>query len=127
MSEASTRGVRVRVQTQYVSERSNPARNEYFFSYRIEIANTGERSVQLLRRHWIITDAHGHTEEVEGPGVVGVQPVLAPGEAFEYTSACPLATPFGSMQGSYEMVSDNGDEFRAEIAPFSLAQPYAIH
>ena len=96
-------------------------------TYRIEIANEGEGTVQLLRRRWVITDALGQIQEVEGPGVVGEQPVLGPGETFEYTSACPLATPFGSMQGSYQMITEAGETFDAEVAPFSLAQPNAIH
>jgi len=127
MSEACTRGLRVLVRSEFVPERSNPGRNEYFFAYRIRITNEGEFTVQLMARHWVITDALGHIEEVEGPGVVGEQPVLAPGEAFEYTSACPLPTPFGSMQGTYQMVTDSGDEFDAEIAPFALAEPNAIN
>jgi ApaG protein len=127
MSEACTRGVRVRVRSQFVAERSNPARGEYFFAYRIEITNVGEVSVQLLRRRWQIIDAHGEVQEVEGPGVVGEQPVLSPGQAFEYTSACPLSTPFGSMRGHYQMITDAGEEFDAEIAPFSLEQPYSVH
>ena len=127
MSEACTRGVRVRVRSEYVPARSNPGRSEYFFAYRIEIANEGEGAVQLLRRRWVITDALGQIQEVEGPGVVGEQPMLGPGETFEYTSACPLATPFGSMQGSYQMITEAGETFDAEVAPFSLAQPNAIH
>jgi ApaG protein len=127
MSEACTRGIRVLVRSEFVPERSNPGRNEYFFAYRIRITNEGESAVQLIARHWVITDALGNVEEVEGPGVVGAQPVLAPGEAFEYTSACPLPTPFGSMQGTYQMVTDSGDEFDAEIAPFALAEPNAIN
>jgi ApaG protein len=127
MSEACTRGIRVLVRSEFVPERSNPGRNEYFFAYRIRITNEGESTVQLIARHWVITDALGNVEEVEGPGVVGAQPVLAPGEAFEYTSACPLPTPFGSMQGTYQMVTDSGDEFDAEIAPFALAEPNAIN
>ena len=127
MSDACTRGVRVKVASQYVPERSNPAQSEYFFAYRIRIANEGAQTVQLLSRHWIITDAHGQVEEVRGPGVVGEQPVLEPGALFEYTSACPLETPFGSMRGSYQMVTDAGDAFDAEIGAFSLSQPYAIN
>lgn len=126
-SEACTRGVRVQVRSQYVPERSNPARDEFFFAYRIRIANEGRETVQLLARHWTITDAHGRIEEVEGPGVVGEQPVLSPGESFEYTSACPLPTSFGSMQGTYRMVTEHGEQFEAEVAPFSLAQPHAIN
>lgn len=127
MSEACTRGIRVRVRTEYLPQRSNPAHSQYLFAYRIQIANEGDDTVQLLSRHWVITDALGHVEEVKGPGVVGEQPVLAPGESFEYTSACPLQTPFGSMQGSYQMVTDGGQSFEAEIAAFSLSQPHAVN
>ncbi len=127
MSEACTRGIRVRVKSKYVAERSNPARSEFFFAYRIQIGNEGQQTVKLVSRHWIITDAHGTVQEVQGAGVVGEQPVLAPGESFEYSSACPLTTPFGSMEGSYQIVTDGGESFDAEIAPFSLSQPYAVH
>jgi ApaG protein len=126
-SQATTRGIRVRVESKYVAERSRPLMNEYFFAYTIEIANQGRETVQLVSRAWTITDAEGHVEEVRGPGVVGEQPVLAPGEAFEYTSACPLGTPFGSMRGTYQMVTEGGERFDAEIAIFELAEPYAIN
>jgi len=126
-SEAVSRGIRIRVESAYVSERSDPLSGEWFFSYRIRIANESDEAVQLLQRHWVITDAHGHIEEVRGPGVVGKQPVLAPGAVFEYTSFCPLRTSFGTMHGSYIMASENGDSFDAEIAPFSLAEPYGIN
>ncbi len=126
-SEALTRGIRVNVASKYVSERSRPLMNEYFFSYTIRIANEGRETVQLVSREWIITDAEGHVEEVRGPGVVGEQPVLGPGESFEYTSACPLPTPFGSMTGTYQMVTDKGDRFDAEVGTFELAEPYAIN
>jgi len=127
MSEACSHGIRVQVRSQFVPERSDPSRGHYFFAYRIRIQNESERQVQLISRHWLITDAHGRTEEVQGPGVVGEQPTLAPGQAFEYSSACPLATPFGSMRGSYQMLDAQGEEFEAEIAPFRLAEPYAIN
>ena len=127
MSEACSHGIRVQVRSEYVPERSNPDRGHYYFAYRIRIRNEGEARVQLLSRHWVITDAHGHIEEVRGPGVVGEQPSLEPGQSFEYSSACPLGTPFGSMRGSYQMIDDNGGRFDAEIAPFQLAEPYAIN
>ncbi len=126
-SEATTRGIRVRVDSRYVAERSRPLMNEYFFAYTIEIANQGRETVQLVSRAWTLTDAEGRIEEVRGPGVVGEQPVLGPGEAFEYTSACPLGTPFGSMRGTYQMVTEGGESFDAEIAAFQLAEPYAIN
>ena len=127
MSDTTTRGVRVEVRTAYVPERSSPAESQYFFAYRIRISNVGDETVQLLSRHWIISDGEGNTEHVRGPGVVGEQPVLEPGEAFEYTSFCPLPTPLGSMQGTYQMVTAGGSAFEAEIAPFSLAVPTAIN
>ena len=126
-SESVTRGVRVQVTARFVPERSTPEQGEWFFAYTIRIANEGDERVQLVSRHWIITDAHGEIEEVEGPGVVGHQPVLEPGQAFEYTSACPLKTAFGSMHGTYQMVAKGGESFDAEIAPFSLCEPYAIN
>ena len=127
MSEAVTRGVRVRVKSMYDAERSRPAQNQWFFLYTIRISNEGGQTVQLLTRHWIITDAAGHVEEVRGPGVVGEQPILAPGESFEYTSGCPLTTPFGSMKGTYQMVTRDGECFDAEIAEFELSEPYTVH
>ena len=99
-SEAVTHGVRVSVRARFVPERSNPGDGEWFFAYSIEITNESDRTVQLLSRHWIITDADGKVEEVRGPGVVGQQPILGPGQSFEYTSACPLITSFGVMQGT---------------------------
>jgi ApaG protein len=126
-SEAVTRGIRVNVRARFVPERSRPMMNEFFFAYTIRISNEGRDTVQLVSRQWLIEDAEGHTEEVRGPGVVGEQPVLAPGEAFEYTSACPLSTPFGSMRGTYQMVTEGGERFDAEIARFQLAEPYSIH
>ena len=127
MSEATTRGIRIQVQSRYVPERSEPEQNLWFFVYHVRISNEGTETAQLVSRHWIITDANGHAEEVKGPGVVGKQPVLAAGEAFEYTSFCPLPTPFGTMHGTYQMVAANGQAFDAEIAPFSLAEPHAIN
>ena len=126
-SEAVTRGIRVEVEAQYVPERSLPEESKWFFSYRVRISNEGDSRVQLLSRHWVITDAHGRTEEVRGTGVVGEQPVLEPGESFEYTSFCPLGTPFGSMHGTYQMAREDGGTFDAEIAPFALAEPFSIH
>jgi len=126
-SEALTRGIRVTVSSRYVVERSRPLMNEYFFAYSIRISNEGRETVQLLSREWLISDAEGHVEEVRGPGVVGEQPVLGPGDAFEYTSACPLTTPFGSMRGTYQMVTDKGERFDAQVGAFELAEPYAIN
>lgn len=122
-SEAVTRGIRVRVRARYSKENSNPAAHHWVFLYTVTIVNEGSTKVQLTTRHWIITDANGEVEEVKGPGVVGKQPVLEPGQSFEYTSGCPLKTPFGSMHGSYQMVGPAGEEFDAEIAGFALRQP----
>jgi ApaG protein len=97
------------------------------FEYTVRITNQGAGTVQLMSRHWIITDALDHTEEVIGPGVVGEQPVLAPGESFKYSSWCPLKTPTGLMRGTYRMVRADGSQFDIEIAPFALAAPYTVH
>ncbi len=126
-SEATTDGVRVRVRAHYSAERSDPERSKWFFLYTIRIANEGSRAVQLLSRHWTITDATGEIEEVRGPGVVGAQPRLEPNESFEYTSGCPLRTPFGSMQGSFQMLRDDQSTFEAEVARFELRDPGALH
>jgi ApaG protein len=127
-SEAVTRGLRISVQAQYAPDRSRPAQQEWFFLYTITIRNESAATVQLLTRHWIITDGSGHVEEVRGPGVVGEQPTLAPGESFTYTSGCPLATAFGKMEGTYQMISRPGGEtFDATIAPFTLSEPYTVH
>ncbi|PWB74844.1 MAG: Co2+/Mg2+ efflux protein ApaG [Holophagae bacterium] len=126
-SHTRTRGILVEVDSTYVPERSEPLRRRWFFAYHIRIANQGEEVVQLISRHWIITDAHGEVEEVVGPGVVGEQPTLAPGEAFEYASFCPLPTPFGTMRGSYQMVTRDGEAFEVEIASFELLQPLPVN
>jgi len=117
----------VRVQSRYLAERSSPEEEQWFFIYTVEIANLGEETVQLVSRHWIITDANGVVQEVRGPGVVGEQPVLQPGQSFTYTSACPLQTPFGTMHGTYQMVPTGGGQFDATIAPFSLGEPHSIN
>lgn len=126
-SEALTEGVRVEVAARYSEEHSDAAASRWFFLYTIRISNERDDVVQLVNRHWTIVDATGHTEEVHGPGVVGEQPVLEPGQAFEYTSGCPLTTPFGSMSGCYDMQRGDGTSFQAEIARFELVQPGAIH
>jgi len=126
-SEAVTNGVRVRVQARYAAEHSQPQLNRWFFLYTVEITNEGEETVQLVSRHWVIADATEKVEEVRGEGVVGEQPVLEPGDSFEYTSGCPLRTPFGSMHGTYQMVTEAGGSFDVEIARFALAEPGAIH
>jgi ApaG protein len=126
-SEAVTRGVRVRVVSEYAPDRSQPAKNQWFFLYTVTLSNEGTEPVQLLTRHWIITDGTGHIEEVRGPGVIGKQPILRPGESFEYTSGCPLTTPFGKMEGTYQMITEAGDRFDAIVAPFTLSEPYTVH
>ena len=126
-SEAETEGVRVQVRARFSPEHSSPPSSRWFFLYTIRISNEGETAVQLLNRHWTIVDGTGHTEEVHGPGVVGEQPTLQPGQGFEYTSGCPLPTPFGSMAGTFEMQREDGRGFEAEVALFQLIQPGSIH
>jgi ApaG protein len=125
MSEAVTRNIRITVETEYAPGRSNPAQSQWFFLYTIRLTNEGREKVQLISRHWIITDAMGEAKEVRGKGVVGKQPILEPGESFEYTSGCELTTPFGSMRGTYQMVvTDKQEFFDAAIPPFTLTEPY---
>ncbi len=123
MSSALTRGILITVRTKFIPERSSAQSGQYAFAYTVNIANQGSISAQLKSRHWIIADTDGVVQEVQGDGVVGKQPVLAPGEEFEYTSWCLIGTPVGTMRGSYEMVTGEGDRFDAEIAPFRLAPP----
>lgn len=127
MTDTLTRGVRVIVAPRYVPEQSEPSRSHYLFAYQVTIRNDGDETVQLLSRHWIITNGEGNTEEVRGPGVIGFQPKLEPGEQFQYTSGCPLTTPVGTMHGSYQMVTDGGDNFDALIEPFRLAVPRVLN
>jgi ApaG protein len=127
MSEAVTNNVRVEVMSRHSPENSRPLQGEWVFQYTVRITNVGTETVQLLSRHWIITDALDHTEEVRGPGVVGEQPVLAPGEAFKYSSWCPLKTPTGMMRGTYQMSRTGGEQFDIEIAPFALKARYTVH
>lgn len=126
-SEAETEGIHVSVRSEYVPERSHPALNRHFFVYHIAIENRSGRTVTLQSRHWVITNGRGEVEEVRGPGVVGQQPRLLPGETFRYASACPLDTPVGSMRGTYRMVRDDGAEFDARIDTFVLAAPHALN
>ena len=127
MSDTTTRGIRIQVKSSYLADRSSARDSQYLFSYHIRISNVGTETVQLVSREWIITSADGEVERVKGPGVVGEQPVLPPGAAFEYTSYCPLKTTVGSMQGNYQMVTGDGEKFDAAIAPFTLAVPHALH
>jgi ApaG protein len=124
-SRAVTRGIEVFVQSSYVPEQSEPDQEQWFFAYRVRISNGGDETVQLMTRHWIITDANGKTEEVRGAGVVGKQPVLKPGETFSYTSGCPLPTPSGIMVGTYQMQNEQGEMFTIQIPAFSLDMPDA--
>jgi len=126
-SEALTRGVRVVVESRYVPERSDPAESQWLFSYAVTILNEGRTTVQLLSRHWIITDGEGRVEHVRGPGVVGEQPRLGPEDSFRYVSYCPLRTDFGTMHGTYQMATPDGEHFDVEIAAFALSQPWAIN
>ena len=124
-SDRTTEGIRIRVAAQYVPEQSDPDRSHYVFAYRVVITNVGERSAKLLSRHWLIKDANNHAREVRGPGVVGEQPDLAPGESFEYMSGCPLTTEWGTMEGTYSMSRDDGELFQAKIGRFFLARTTA--
>ena len=117
----------ISVRTQYLAEQSDPAQKRYVFTYTITIANQGTGVAQLISRHWIISDGNNKVQEVKGLGVVGHQPLLKPGERFEYTSGCVLDTPVGSMRGSYQMVTDEGTPFAAEIPEFVLAMPRTLH
>jgi ApaG protein len=127
MSDTTTRGIRVQVESFYDEDRSSPPESYYFFAYQVRISNVGTEKAQLISREWIITDANGEAQRVQGPGVVGEQPTLAPGDVFEYTSFCPLSTAVGTMHGTYHMVLPGGESFEAEIAPFSLAVPHAVN
>ncbi len=127
MSDTLTRGIRVTVRPEYLPSHSQPRDGLWMFAYHIRVANEGDETVQLVSRHWHITDGNGKVEEVRGPGVVGEQPVLGPGERFEYTSGCPLGTPVGTMHGTYQMVTAAGDRFDAKIDPFLLAEPLSVN
>lgn len=117
----------VKVRVRFVAEQSDPAADLYLFAYTIRVENTGAVAAQLLSRHWVITDGNGKVEEVRGPGVVGEQPRLAPGESFEYTSGCPLNTPYGTMKGSYQCMGADGVAFDVPIAEFVLTVPRVLH
>ncbi|MDP1606913.1 MAG: Co2+/Mg2+ efflux protein ApaG [Rhodocyclaceae bacterium] len=127
MADAKKHEITIDVLTQYLPEQSDPEAGRYFFIYTISVTNSGTVAVQLIARHWIITDAAGKVDEVRGLGVVGHQPLLKPGESFEYTSGCPLATPVGTMRGSYQMVAEDGTRFEAPISEFVLAMPRTLH
>lgn len=127
MSNAITNGIRVTVSSNYIPAQSAPKARRYVFAYTVRIANEGTEAAQLKSRHWIITDGNGKVEHVRGPGVVGEQPLLKPGEHFEYTSGCVLETPRGSMEGTYQMVRADGTGFDATIASFALMLPFSLN
>jgi ApaG protein len=124
MYRATTRNIQVTVEPRYLEHESRPMEARYFWAYTIEIVNMGPETVQLQSRYWQITDETGRREEVTGAGVVGEQPVLEPGQRFEYTSGCPLSTPSGLMVGTYQMVSETGELFSVQIPAFSLDSPH---
>jgi len=123
MYTATTRAIQVTVRPQYLPDQSDPAKSQFVWAYQVRIENRGDVAVQLRSRHWKITDAMGRLQEVRGPGVVGKTPLLRPGELFEYTSSTPLSTPSGFMSGTYQMVSESGENFDIEIPTFSLDTP----
>ncbi|MDH5393145.1 MAG: Co2+/Mg2+ efflux protein ApaG [Gammaproteobacteria bacterium] len=127
MSADPKHEIKVSVQSFYIKEQSSPEDDQYVFAYKVNIHNTGTVAAKLISRHWIITDSDGKTQEVSGEGVIGEQPYLSPGDHFEYTSGTHMDTPVGSMQGSYQMLADDGVKFDAEIPAFSLALPTALH
>lgn len=121
------RNIRVEVETNYLEEQSDPKERRFVFSYTITIRNEGRVPAKLLTRHWVITDANGKVQEVRGDGVVGEQPHLKPGQGFRYSSGAVIETPVGAMQGSYQMIGDDGERFDASIPPFRLAMPGVLH
>lgn len=122
-----TRKIDVEVIPRYIAEQSDPNNDHYVFSYTVTIKNTGTVPAKLLTRHWIITDGDGNVQEVKGDGVIGEQPHLKPGEGFQYTSGTFMSTPYGTMHGSYQMISDDGVRFDAPIPTFSLSVPNTVH
>lgn len=127
MSETPDYTLEIHIATRFLDEESEPERDRYVFAYTIRIRNLGRRAAQLVSRHWIITDGNGKVDEVHGEGVVGEQPTIEPGDAFEYTSGAVLETAVGSMQGHYDMVGDDGTQFDAPIPPFTLSMPRTLH
>src|SRR5687768_4986876 len=127
MSDTTTRGIRIEVESLYVDERSDPDAKYFFFAYHVRISNVGSEAAQLLSREWIITHSDGDVQRDQGAGVVGEQPRLAPGEEFEYTSFCPIRTSVGAMHGKYAMRTDGGETFQAIIRPFTLAVPGVVN
>ncbi len=127
MSDTTTNGIRVSVTSTFLPDRSSPRQGQFFFTYHVTISNVGSATAQLISRHWVITNADGEEQIVDGPGVVGERPTLEPGGSFEYTSFSTLSTAMGVMHGSYTMVTPAGERFEARIAPFTLAAPNALN
>ncbi|MBK5104815.1 MAG: Co2+/Mg2+ efflux protein ApaG [Burkholderiales bacterium] len=127
MATSKKYDISVSTETQYIADQSDEAKNRFVFSYTVTIRNSGILPAQLISRHWIITDSHNEVQEVRGLGVVGAQPLLKPGEHFEYTSGTALATPVGTMSGSYQMVAEDGTQFDARIPEFTLSVPRVLH
>src|SRR5260370_8050536 len=123
MSDTTTRGIRIEVMSKYIEERSEPQESYFFFAYRVRVSNVGNETAQLLSREWVITDSDANEERVQGPGVGGEQPVLTPGEAFEYTGFCPLPTPVGSMHGTYTMLTPHPQKFHPDTPPLTSPTP----
>ena len=122
-----TKQIQIDVEPSYIPEKSQPQKQLFFFGYRVKITNLRTSPTQLLSRHWVITDGHGHVEHVEGPGVVGETPRILPGESFEYNSFCPLPTPTGNMRGTFQMVADDGEKYDVRIPLFFLREPQSLH
>lgn len=127
MSQDNSYDIQVEVRPQYLPEQSSPSLNRYTFAYTVTISNQGSQPARLMSRHWIITDANGKTQEVRGEGVVGETPYLLPGERYEYTSGTVMESPVGCMEGTYQMVADDGTEFDAQIPAFTLSTPQSLH
>jgi len=127
MAESKNYQITVSASPQFIADQSDPAADRYVFAYTITIDNTGTVPAQLISRHWVITDSNSRVQEVRGLGVVGQQPLLQPGEKFEYTSACQLETPVGTMRGSYQMTAEDGTQFEALVAEFTLSIPRVLH
>lgn len=127
MADSRKYHITVTTRTQFIPEQSDESAERFVFAYTITIANSGQMPAQLISRHWVITDAHEKVQEVRGLGVVGEQPLLKPGEQFEYTSGTAIATPVGAMKGSYQMVAEDGSQFEAEVSEFILSVPRVLH
>jgi ApaG protein len=127
MADSKKYEIQVTTQVEYIPEQSSEEQDRYVFAYTITITNTGSITAQLISRHWVITDANNSMQEVRGLGVVGEQPLLKPGESFEYTSGSAIATPVGTMQGTYQMVAEDGTKFDATISEFTLSMPRVLH